>query len=240
MIYVNITYNGVTRYPKHKHSYSEIMLYLEGEGYMYCKSGNLPFSQGTIIIMPSNTLHGSVSQNGFKNISIGGDTESLLMITKPIAIKDNDIQEHRRLAEILLETTSDNEYYQRLLFEAYVSRLMQMIKIKSDTFAAVEKITEAIKNHAFDSEINLTEVLNKSGYAEDYIRDRFKAFMGMTPNKFLTKTRMERARYLIDIYGNTLSLAQIAERCGYTDYIYFSRKFKERYGMSPTTYNKLQ
>ena len=115
-----------------------------------------------------------------------------------------------------------------------------MIKIKSDTFAAVEKITEAIKNHAFDSEINLTEILNKSGYAEDYIRDRFKAFMGMTPNKFLTKTRMERARYLIDIYGNTLSLAQIAERCGYTDYIYFSRKFKERYGMSPTTYNKLQ
>ncbi len=238
MIYVNITDNGVTSYPKHKHSYLEIMLYVEGEGYMYCESGNLPFSQGTIIIMPKNTLHGSVSENGFKNISVGGEIESFLMIEKPIAIKDNEIREAERLAKLLLETKSENEYYKKILFETYVSCLIQMMEMKSEVFAAVEKITAMIKEHAFDPKIDLTEILNKSGYAKDYIRDRFKAFMGMTPHTFLTKFRMERARYLMDIYGSTLSLSQIAEKCGYIDYIYFSKKFKSLYSMSPSTYLK--
>ncbi len=238
MIYVNITDRGVTSYPRHRHSFVEIMLYLEGEGYMYSESGNLPFSKGTIIVMPKNTLHGSVSENGFRNISVGGDIESLWMITKPIVVKDNALREAGRIAELLLETKSEDEYYKKTLFEAYILCLIQMIKIKSDAFSAVERITEAIKAQAFDSELRLTALLKESGYAEDYIRDRFKASTGMTPNGFLTKIRMERARHLIDIYGKTLSLSQIAERCGYTDYISFSKRFRALYGESPRGYLK--
>ncbi len=237
MIYVNVTEEGTVKYPKHKHSYTEIMLYVEGEGYMYCEGGNIPFSKGTVVIIPQNTLHGSVSEKGFKNISVGGDTEVLWMVTSPVVIRDNELGEARRLAELLLKTKSCDEYYKKTLFEAYVLCLLQMTTLKSNVFAVVERLVEEIKERAFDSEIDLAAILRKSGYAEDYIRDRLKAFIGMPPNKFLTKIRMERARYLIDIYGDTLSLSQIAERCGYTDYIYFSKKFKERYGISPRQYN---
>ncbi len=238
MIYVNMTDNGVTRYPIHKHGHIEIMLYLEGEGYMDCESEKLPFSAGTIIVMPKNTPHGSVSENGFQNISIGGDADSLLMITKPLVLKDNELGEAKRIATLMLETKSDDEYYKNILFQAYVSCLLQMVKLTSGTFAAVEKIIAAIKEQAFDSEIDLSAILHKSGYAEDYIRDRFKASSGMSPNRFLTKIRMERARHLIDIYGTTLPLSQIAERCGYTDYTYFSKKFKEMYRISPREFLK--
>jgi len=43
---------------------------------------------------------------------------------------------------------------------------------------------------------------------------------------------------LIDLYRSTLSLQEIAERCGYTDYVYFSKKFKEVTGVSPRDYKK--
>ena len=78
--------------------------------------------------------------------------------------------------------------------------------------------------------------LQKSGYAEDYIRAQFKKFTGKTPTEFLTKIRIYHACYLIDAYKNTLSLAEIAEKCGYTDYVYFSRRFKHIMGISPREY----
>ncbi len=39
-------------------------------------------------------------------------------------------------------------------------------------------------------------------------------------------------------YKNHFSLAEVAEKCGYTDYVYFSKKFKEKVGISPMLYKK--
>ena len=41
---------------------------------------------------------------------------------------------------------------------------------------------------------------------------------------------------IIDIYKNKISLSEISERCGYLDYIYFSKRFKSVMGMSPREY----
>ena len=39
-----------------------------------------------------------------------------------------------------------------------------------------------------------------------------------------------------DIYQDNLSLSEIAEKCGYLDYVYFSKKFKSVMGLSPREY----
>ena len=71
--HISITQDGVISYPMHKHTFCEIMLYLEGNGYLRTDTENIPFESGTAIIVPQNIMHGSVSEKGFKNISIGGD-----------------------------------------------------------------------------------------------------------------------------------------------------------------------
>ncbi len=238
MLYVNVTDNGITKYPKHKHEHTEIMFYLEGDGYMYTEEGDLPFSKGTIIIMPKGVLHGSVSKSGFKNISVGGDFDSLLMLDRPICIFDNERAEARRLAELLLESHNTDTQYRKILGDAYVLCLLQMLKTDAPTYSAVEEIVEKIKERAFDPNIRLVDILKESGYAEDYIRERFKTFIGKPPSAFLTQLRIERAKYLIEIYGCSQPLSKIAEICGYSDYIYFSKKFKEIVGISPRLYQK--
>ena len=57
-------------------------------------------------------------------------------------------------------------------------------------------------------------------------------------NEFLTEIRIKHACFLIDIYHDELSLAEISERCGYLDYIYFSKKFKSIMDVSPREYKK--
>ncbi len=50
------------------------------------------------------------------------------------------------------------------------------------------------------------------------------------------EVRINNACFLIDTYKHLLSLSEIAEKCGYTDYIYFSRRFKQITKVSPRKY----
>ncbi len=205
---------------------------------MYTEFGDIPFSAGTIIIMPKGVVHGSVSENGFRNISVGGEFEHIFVLDKPVRLCDNVLCEARRLALLLLENRSTDGYYKKSLGETYALCLLQMMRADAPTYSAVEKIVGKIKEYAFDPNIKLAGILRDSGYAEDYIRERFKIFTGLHPSAFLTKLRVEHAQYLIDIYGASQPLSKIAENCGYTDYVYFSKKFKEIVGVAPRAYLK--
>lgn len=101
-----------------------------------------------------------------------------------------------------------------------------------------KKIANKISNEYSDSDISLSQILNESGYSEDYIREQFKCYTGKTPTEFLTTVRITHACYLMEIYGDSVTLAEISEQCGYTDYVYFSKKFKQVIGVSPRKYSK--
>ena len=60
----------------------------------------------------------------------------------------------------------------------------------------------------------------------------------MTPKKYLNNVRMKNAAAMIDLYGDDLSLSEIAEKCGIIDSSIFSRVFKKHFGISPTEYKK--
>lgn len=233
---INCTPDGVVRYPMHAHKNYEIMLYLEGKGYMCTELGNVPFEAGTVVIVPPNIKHGSTSGNGFRNISIEGDFEAYFHFDTVKSFEDNETQEGKMLAEMIYENRYGNDTYLASLCTAYVCFLMQRFELDSAMQSCVKKITAEISQNAFDPQIDLTLILSKSGYSEDYIRSCFKKITGKTPNEFLTDIRINHACFLIDIYKNTLPLSEISERCGYLDYIYFSKRFKSVMDMSPREY----
>ena len=98
---INCTQDGVVQYPMHTHKNYEVMLYLEGTGYMCTELGNVPFESGTVVIVPPNIKHGSVSENGFKNISIEGDFERYWHFDCVKFFSDNDAQEGKTLAQFI-------------------------------------------------------------------------------------------------------------------------------------------
>ena len=66
-------------------------------------------------------------------------------------------------------------------------------------------------------------------------RDRFnhvfKDITGYSPNQYLIKIRIDRAKQLLS--DENLSVKETAEIVGYTDINYFSRLFKKSTGVSP-------
>ncbi len=65
----------------------------------------------------------------------------------------------------------------------------------------------------------------------------FRAATGETPHRFLTRLRIERARRLLS--DGTLSIGQIAERCGFASPGALSAAFLSQVGVRPSVYRKI-
>lgn len=235
---ISKTKSGVKAYPLHRHACYEVMLYLWGRGELVTPQKLYSFSPGTIIIVPPGILHGSRSEDGFCNISVGGNFYGAFSFDAPYSLTDTESSEGTTLVSLIYENRYGNAEYLAALCRAYSAFLAQHIKNENDITTAVRRIVSVISERATDSRFSPEMLLSESGYAPDYIRAHFKKITGKTPISFLTDIRMEHARFSINIYGNTLSLSEIAENCGYTDYVYFSKTFKRTFGMSPETYRK--
>ena len=235
---VNKTLNGTKSYPSHSHKRYEIMHYLKGRGIMRTNAGDIPFSEGTVIVIPPRVFHGSVSEDEFVNISIESDFGGVLLFDSPVAINCQSNDEGNSLLSLIWENRHGSNAYLDALCSAYAQYLMTVVGIEGNLQRSISDIVREISDNAFDAETDITRILKQSGYAEDYVRAAFKRVTGKTPTGFLTEMRIKHACHLIDIYGASVSLSEIARACGYTDYVYFSKRFKSLVGASPEQYRK--
>ena len=107
---------------------------------------------------------------------------------------------------------------------------------------AVAAVKAEILSHVSDVTYSLEDGLKKLPLNYDYLRKLFKKEIGLTPHEFLLRERMELARGLIlgriaNQYS-PYSVSQIAEACGYSEPLYFSRVFKKYFGIAPSEYGK--
>ncbi len=237
---INKTPDSTKTYPIHSHSNYEIMLYLEGSGNLLTDDAPYPFSPGSIIIVPPHTLHGSNSADNFCNISIGGDFGHILSVSKVTAVSDSALGEGAAIARLIYENRFSEGEYLEALVSSFLLFVASKQKSPDKLHEAVGKIAEEITKSAFSHDFTPTPCLSKYGFAEDYIRSKFTKITGRTPTEYLRQIRIKRACFLIDIYRDTLTLSEIAEMCGFLDYVYFSRIFKEYTGVSPREYKKMQ
>ena len=235
-ITINKTPPKTRRYPPHRHRQYEIMHYTEGTGHMWTDEGELAFSPGTAIVMPPNVLHGSVAPECFVNISIECDFDGLVLFDTPTVIAGDSGDEGSQLVHMIWENRHATEAYLHALCIAYVQYLLRKAKIENAMTLCIGQLLSQISEHAYDPDLDVGELLSHSGYAPDYVRSCFKRETGKTPGAYLTELRIKHACYLIEIYKESLSLSRIAELCGYTDYVYFSKKFKKITGTSPRRY----
>ncbi|QEE43477.1 helix-turn-helix transcriptional regulator (plasmid) [Rhizobium sp. WL3] len=77
----------------------------------------------------------------------------------------------------------------------------------------------------------LSEVAALCGYSPFHFCRAFKAVTGLTPSRYQTMCRIERAKDLLQ--SSSLSISDIAETVGFTDTSYFARVFAREAGWSP-------
>ena len=66
---------------------------------------------------------------------------------------------------------------------------------------------------------------------------KFKKELGTTPSQYINIQRLRYAKQLL-LNNPSYTVAQIAEMCGYTNPFYFTNRFREYSGMSPTRFRR--
>ena len=222
----------------HKHNNYEIFVYSSGKGKLNIEGQFYDVNKGMIVVMPKNAMHGSISYDNLRYIAISGEIDELMSIDSPIIFKDNERGDGLSLIQMIFANRYENQEYFNSLCQTFIYFVLKNVKITNPIEKTVNKIKRQMALKFHDSDFSVTELLKQSGYAEDYIRAHFKKIVGKTPIEYLTELRIKHAKDLINIYQNSTPLIDIALNCGFDDYIYFSRKFKQVVGVSPNAYEK--
>lgn len=236
-IIVTFTADNTCSYPQHSHKMTEITCYTEGQGVMRTDRGDITFAKGTIIIIPPEVKHGSVSDKPYKNICVHTD-ELDIDIDEIMQGNDNSFGDVSNMAWLMLRLSmnaKENNAIMKSVLDSYfrlVSSLLNVHNTKDRLSEFKDELMANLSNPYF----SLCEAEQNSGYAVDYFRALFKKKYTTTPCAYLTRMRMQYAKNLLDVYGNKMKINQLAYNCGYQDALYFSKIFKETYGVSPKLY----
>ena len=84
--------------------------------------------------------------------------------------------------------------------------------------------------------LSLESIANKYSVNKNYLSTRFHKEVNMTVTDYINLTRVRRSLKLLS--GTTLSMPEIAERCGFSDANYYTRTFRKIHGTTPTQYRK--
>ncbi|MBR5686317.1 MAG: response regulator [Muribaculaceae bacterium] len=81
--------------------------------------------------------------------------------------------------------------------------------------------------------LDLDKVALSFKMGESQLRRRLQRLTGKTVTAYVTQLRMEKAKNLLQSRPDLL-IGEVAEQCGFVDVAYFSRVFRQYYGMTPT------
>lgn len=84
--------------------------------------------------------------------------------------------------------------------------------------------------------MSLESLSNRYAVNKNYLSTRFHKEVGMTVTDYINLTRVRRSLKLLS--GTTLSMPEIAERCGFSDANYYTRTFRKIHGTTPTEYRR--
>jgi len=86
------------------------------------------------------------------------------------------------------------------------------------------------------SGLSVDQVADSVGISRRTLQRRFRALLGHSVEEEIMKTRMNRAKWLLQ--ETNFSLTAIALKTGFTTAAYFVHAFKRETGMTPGTYRQ--
>ncbi len=95
-------------------------------------------------------------------------------------------------------------------------------------------LQEMKKNYA--EKITLTYLSEKYGISRSHLSGLIKEELHLSFSDYIASKRIQKAKELLA--DKSLSIEEIAEQVGYSDYFYFTKVFKKNCGISPSKYRK--
>lgn len=115
-------------------------------------------------------------------------------------------------------------------------RYIDSMNDSSNDSSIVDKVMKIIQSEYATPGLSVSMISARIYLSPNYLSELFKQKTGRTIGQTITDIRMEHAKILM--LDNNYTLSQISKLTGYNDPDYFAKAFKNRTGMTPSTYRK--
>ncbi len=192
------------------------------DGYTLCKvfktrpaTSHIPI----VLLTAKNDL-----ENKLQGLEVGADD----YIYKPFSIKEISVRVRNLLAQ------------RKALREAFFRRLTQLPTTSPQSLAPKEdpfltKVRAMVEKHLSDETYSVDRLAFDVFLSRVQLFRKLKSLVGLSPLEFISSIRLGRAAELLQ--EGKMSVAEVCIAVGFgTNYSYFSRRFKERFGVAPSEF----
>ncbi len=156
-------------------------------------------------------------------------------ITKPFsstylkARVENLLMQHRKMQELyrsnLMSTTSEKQQQPELTTD-----------MSPNDRKFIDRLVELMDTHMDNGDLVVEDLVAELAVSRSVFFKKLKALTGLAPIEFIREIRVKRAAELIET--GEYNMSQISYMVGINDPRYFSKCFKQKYGMTPTEYKE--
>lgn len=149
------------------------------------------------------------------------------------------LQKHIDSSMIDLAVTISQDYRE---LEKNISLLLKSVlnekedAVEKENVHTLESVKDYIDYH-YTEKLSIMEIADRFGFSYSYFCTGFKKCFGESPNDYIIKKRIFKAKMLFDTEP-VLSIKEVAAMTGYDNPYYFSRIFKNVTGDTPSQYRK--
>ena len=135
------------------------------------------------------------------------------------------IENRKRMNAILMEKTSSKDID--------VQSDENSLQLNSHDKAFIEKVHEIMEEHISDEEFNVTIMAKELNMSRTSLFTKIKTMYGVSPITFITDYKLNRAMEMLKT--GDFNVSEVAYRVGFSTLTGFSRSFKNKFGIPPSS-----
>lgn len=223
--------------------YTRIYYMLDGEGQIETPEGNITLREGNLYIIPagfsfSYSCKSQMRQLYFHVNLTGSGGYDLLRGINQIISQRTDPSHVKELLSLYDKKDKMNSLLLKAILQNDLFDALKNAKVAfgaSEPSDCIKRALRYIEEHLSVS-LTICEIAKELFISPDTLSHRFKKEMGESVGKYIDGLIFYKAEQFLA--GSELPLAQISSELGFYDQFYFSRRFKEKFGIPPLKYRK--
>ena len=238
-------------FPGEKHNYweltfidnGELITNVDGEDYQLKEMDLILYAPGQF----HNQTSGGNSSCSYLTIMFEMDIPDSYLISNRVYHAHRDI--HTALNNFIKLSTNDMLYNNELMLcylKVLIIRILQYDFLNSSPVASTpmqqrfenELLNEIILyiNDMIYEQLTIEDICTKFSISRSSLQTLFKNNVGVAPKQYISDIKLKKSKLLIK--ENTYTISEVSRMLGFNSIHYFSRKFKQQYGITPTDYAK--
>lgn len=230
----------------HWHENLEILCFFEGSGEVVCDFVTTEVEKGDIFVINSERLHMVQSQSSVQYYCLIVDADFCRQNGIPVGqvqycekIRNEEIW--KIFFDVVGAFEGQESYKEAKVKHVTLGLLLTLAEhytepkpIEEDDVAHLDNVKEAIRfiKENFQKNIGVSEICHAAGLSRAYFSRIFKQITGFTVVNYVNLVRCQSAAKMLRT--GKYRVKTVAERCGFTNFSYFTLTYKKIMGKLPT------